>query len=315
MAKPSHHRTAPRLGRAPHAPQPALRNPWLQGSPTTHGPGPGPGSHSSESTTYDGYVPVNDQYAPEPPQSWHHHNFLTPTAPVYEIPEGGGQEPSAVRAASHRNAHLSRPLTPGGLSQVSGNGGVAAGCGECDALDTWCYYCVQGVLGIATLAGLSLLIAYAVLQAQPQKAAASANLSALPYIGAMLALVSGALLLVQLFARDEKKRKRRRIQQLRLQRTSCAGTLRRPASDQVDAIPLQDLQKPPTGPSSLPTIQNTIPVPNSQAHLAYQFQPLLARPTVGQHQQLRHQDVILSPSGTPWWRRQPTHPGRVVYPS
>lgn len=115
-------------------------------------------------------------------------------------------------------------MTPGGLSQLSGNaGGTDDGCAECDALDTWCYYCVQGVLGIAALAGLSLLIASAVLKNQPPRAAASANLSSMPYIGAMLALVSGALLLVQLFARNEKKRKKRRIQQLRHQRTISAG--------------------------------------------------------------------------------------------
>ena len=150
---------------------------------------------------------------------------------MYEVPESGAQGPQIMCSVPHRSTHQrcppssDRPLTPGGLSQFSGNAAVAAsGCGGCDALDTWCYYCVQGVLGIAALAGLSLLIAAGVLRGQPHRAVASANLSALPYIGAMLAIVSGALLIVQLCARNEKKQKKRRLQNLREQRAASGNT-------------------------------------------------------------------------------------------
>lgn len=150
--------------------------------------------------------------------------FLSQT-PVYEIPESGMHGPRVMCTLPHQStqqrcAPLSdRPLTPGELSQFSGNAAVTAtDCSECDALDTWCYYCVQLVLGIAALAGLSLLIAAGVLRGQPPRAAANSNLSALPYIGAMLAIVSGALLIVQLCARKENKKKKRRRQHLREQR-------------------------------------------------------------------------------------------------
>ncbi|KAJ1527628.1 hypothetical protein ONE63_007591 [Megalurothrips usitatus] len=301
------------------------RNPWLEGPGVHqgHGPGPGPGSHSSGSTTYDGYMPVLDQYVPDPPQPWHQHQAVTPTTPVYEVPEGGGQEPHNVCTLPHRNTHhrcapsSDRPLTPGGLSQLSGNAASSvSGCAECDALDTWCYYCIQGVLGIAALTGLSLLIAAVVLRGRT-------NLSAMPYIGAMLALVAGALLLVQLFARNEKKRKKKRLQHLRDQRavgtasTGAGGTLRRPMGDAADLIPLQDLHKIPTGPGCLAVPPSNLPL-QPTGHLPHQFQPLLTRPAVvGQNQPLRPQEVMLSPNGTPWWRRQASHPGpgRVVYPS
>lgn len=59
------------------------RNPWLDGpgGPPSHGPGPGPGpgSHSSGSTTYDGYIPVNDPYVPDPPQLWRQHHGAAAT--------------------------------------------------------------------------------------------------------------------------------------------------------------------------------------------------------------------------------------------
>lgn len=318
MAKPTNPRPAQHQARGPHQ---AIRNPWLEGpgAPPSHGPGPGPGSHSSGSTMYDGYMPVYDQYAPEPPQpqTWRQ---PAATTPVYEVPEGGVQVPPPCtlphRNTLRRSAQPSnRPLTPGGLSQLSGSAATAPGCGECDALDTWCYYCIQVVLGIAALVGVSLLIAAAVLRGQRPRAAASANLSSMPYIGAMLALVAGALLLVQLVARNEKKRKKRRLQHLRDQRsipTGLGGTLRRPVGDAADLIPLQELHKF-TAPTA-PTIQSNFPVGASPGHLTHQFQPLLSRPMLNQQQQPRPQDM-LSPSGTPWWRRQQAHPGRVVYPS
>lgn len=326
MAKPPLHRPAPRATQGTFGAHQALRNPWLDGPGAHpghgpgHGPGPGPGSHSSGSTTYDGYIPVNDQYAPEPPQLWRQHHSIDPSAPVYEVPDGGGEEPQVVCTLPHRATlhRTDRPMTPGGLSQMSGNvAGTATGCGGCgDALDTWCYYCVQGVLGIAALAGLSLLIASAVLKGQPPRAAASANLSAMPYIGAMLAIVAGALLLVQWFARNEKKRRKRRLQHLRDQRAAGGGgTLRRPACNATDLIPLQELHKFSAGPAGPQMQQTNIPMAPPPGHLAHQFQPLLGRPVIGQQQHSRPQDIMLSPSGTPWWRRQQAHPGRVVYPS
>lgn len=63
------------------------------------------------------------------------------------------------------------------------------------------------------------------------------------------------------------------------------GTLRCPVGDAADLIPLQELHKF-TAPSA-PTVQGNFPVGPSPGHLTHQFQPLLSRPVLNQHQQPR----------------------------
>ena len=74
----------------------------------------------------------------------------------------------------------------------------------------------------------------------------------------------------------------------------CAGiggTLRRPVGDAVDLIPLQELHKLPSSPTGPPLVSvsahRQAPI-STNSHLAQQFHPLLARPSIPQHQQLRY---------------------------
>lgn len=163
-------------------------------------------------------------------------------------------------------------ISPGGgylSAGAVGNGGfVARGCGgRCETCENVCYYLLQVAFAMGVLIGTSLCIAGAALRRSPGR-----QLQVLLYIGALVALVSALLLIVQCRARKQANRYYQHHQQ-QIPATTPQTCHALPQQQSMHVVAMQHQQ--------VPTVNNTIVnVNNKYGHVSRHQQQMAAAAAV-----------------------------------